>query len=110
MPTEGGVILTFKDRQRLLDTVLARFGGEWPIVEAAIAAYLAPLLIGSRSLVLLDVQLRWQRPQESRRLASRLYTDLPTRWCTGYWRDGAAVSPRLSRRYHSRSHSIASLN
>ena len=55
-PTEGGVILTFEDRQRFLDAALARFGGERPIVEAIIAAHLAPFLIGSRLLVLLDVQ------------------------------------------------------
>jgi hypothetical protein len=55
-PTEGGIMLTLEDRQRLLNAAVARFGGERPMVKATIAAYLAPFLVGSRSLVLLDVQ------------------------------------------------------
>ena len=56
VPTDGGVIVSVEDRQRLLDAALARFGGERPIMEATIAAHLAPFLLGSRSLVLLDAQ------------------------------------------------------
>src|SRR5689334_1964166 len=55
-PTEGGIVLTREDRRRLVDAAIAQFGGERSMVETTIAVYLAPFLIGSRSLILLDVQ------------------------------------------------------